>query len=72
MTNTVQKKSDSRKEPNKPDPNKKTGIVALIVTGVIALAGVWVMATAECGAELDVKIFPLPHIRFEKLACSPK
>jgi hypothetical protein len=72
LTNTVQKKSDSSKEPNKPEPNKTTGIVALIVTGAIALAGVWVMATADCGAELDVNIFPLPHIRFERLACPPK
>ncbi|WP_373527392.1 hypothetical protein [Nostoc sp.] len=72
LTNTVQKKPDSSKEPNKPDPDKKAGIVTLIVAGAIALAGIWVMATAECGAKLDVKIFPLPHIRLEKLACSPK
>ena len=62
----------TNQEPNKPEPNKTTKIVALIVTGVIALAGVRVMATAECGAELDVNIFPLPHIRFERLACPPK
>ena len=62
----------TNKEPNKPEPNKTTMIVALVVTAAIALAGIGVMAMAECGAELDVNILPLPHIRFERLACPPK
>lgn len=62
----------TNQKPNKPEPQRTTRMVALIIAGGMGFGGLWMMSRAECGAKLDVNLFPLPHIRIEKLACPPQ
>ena len=45
-------------------------IAIIVVSGLVALAALWVIGSSKCGSTLDIKLLPSLNVQVIKEACS--